>query len=1195
MRIKVKQFFTSAFAATFIASNVIAPGGGAIVAQAVEQSSLQASAAAQISEGASLVGKFPIGAVLRSDSFPGLSISYNGQTTYTVSKGKNKLSLAVTVTDEKLAKDSVSYLNKIFGPVNIQLKKGVTSFPSCSLNGVFTSEYEGLVKAGKDENLSKFLNAFIEQARKEDSERALYARFYEAVIEAQKDQAGKVENNAEYTLTGIASNSIEADTKEVESENTTEEQDEKKLFTRTILIYLDGTNLETGSAYGTKNILDMLRANIPDNVKVIVVAGGTKTWHMNDKKTYYDYASNLLYPEVDQNKFTPQQKKAVDEKTEELLGKYSTDIKGLQTYEVVNKGGNNSLKLLKTYENQYIVDKDFFISAIDYTTSFAPAEKYDLVIWDHGGGPGGYGDDEFLAEYLEKHPEQKNTIENTVSLKRIKEILEGTAHVKNGGKFDFIGFDACQMGNYEVASTIAPYADFYIGSEENVPGIGWNYSAFFNALGTDPMVSTQDFGNTIVNSFIDQFKNGNSTLSLMDLSKMETLDKKVSEFAFCLMQEADTRYYDIIASVGPKSHFGTREGFGSTNLLDLKRLVSLFTDENKEYSPELVNASNAVIAAIDDCVLANKYKETGVNNGGISIYYPIQAYYERPAEKGMRYYNNKAAELLRIYEENIINKEYKLTAAKLAVRNLAGRRLSIFWDQKENPTVEQLFKDYIDKDKDDKYIVNASGVDRENPDDPIVKTIQKMIDDRISADKVTITMPERKNNDKYGDYNGTAVVKVDNIDPLVAGDKLDVKVYLNIGEGDDTHFVSVGNKNGYSGGKVIQDDGSVTYEALAFDQLWYSLNGQIVSMYVTQVLDDGNFIGYIPFGNWTSEETASGIDAGDKTRTAYMVDQAGKNNLSSIRMYVQSSHAKNEKGEEEWKYTPIRYNDFVEGEEKHSHDMSELDDTYLEILGGADDFYSINETPNTYSLGTVYVEKGKDLSVDCLYAKDLYAEYYLNDVFGDEYYLATDNLNPKGSTEKKGLEEFYDYIPDNECDNAMTWKDSQKEAEKVLKQAVKNVQAERDKANEKTENKIDQVKEEPSGEVAASEEKTGFDTEEAKTAGSETVVEVADIEKEAAVDTIKAEEVSDTAQTDETADTKMEDDTEDAGQEEKTEDTKQEESITDIGAIEADEVNDEADTTDAQEEAVEETQKNDDVADENKTNDEAIIPDEEEN
>ena len=1038
MKFRMKQFFTSVLAAVLVATNVVAPGGPSIVVKAVEQSTLSLSVTgANDGKETTLVGTFPVGAILRSDSFGGLRVLYNGKDSYTISRGSNKVALTISVIDEKLASGSLQYLYKLFGPVNVQVKKGSAYTISCILNGIGSAEYENLVLSAKDESLSIFLKPFIEQAKKEDKERALYARFYESIVEAQRAQNEEIRNNAQ-TESGDGNSDSE------DSDKADDKSDE--LYTRTILIYLDGTNLETDSGYGTKNLLDMLRARIPENVKVIVVAGGTKTWHMNDKNTYFEYAANLLYPNADQSKLSAQQKKAVEDKAAEFMNKYGVDIKGLQTYEVVSYDGVNSLKLLKTYENQYMVDKDFFISAIDYTTEFAPAEKYDLVIWDHGGGPGGYGDDEFLADYLKKNPELEKTIENTVSLKRIREILAGTSIVKNGGKFDFIGFDACQMGNYEVASTVAPYADYYIGSEENEPGIGWDYNVFFNTLGANPMVSTKDLGSAIVDGFIGQFKDGNSTLSMLDLSKMEELDKKVAKFAFCLMKEADSRYYDIIASVGPKSHFATREGYGSSNLLDLKRLVSLFTDENKGYSDELVYASNEVIASLEDCVLVNKYKETYLQNGGMSIYYPIRAYYERPAKiEGLYYYNNKAQEMLKIYAENGINEEYRLAAAKLAVRNLAGLKLVNFWNQSADPTVKDLFTDYINKDEDDRYVATASGIDINNPDDPIVKSIGEIIKDRLSADKVTVVLPDRKGNGEYTDYDGDATVIIRGSNSLAVGDRMDIKISLNVGTYNQPQYVSVGNKNGYSGEKEVGENDEISYKVKAFDQIWYSLNGQIVSLYITDVLDDGNIVGYIPLGNWYTEEAASGIDAGDQTRTEYIIDQATKGYISTIRMYIKSYCTTNDAGEEEWNYEPIRYNDFVDGEEKNSHDMSELTYKYLEILGGADNFYSISESPDVYSLGTVYVNNSSELDIQTIYAEGLFADYYLNDIYGNEYVVSSSSLNNEGETGKKGLEDFYDYIPSDSEADALTWEKSQQEAEKVRQEAIKCVEEERKK------------------------------------------------------------------------------------------------------------------------------------------------------
>lgn len=1048
MKFRMKQFFTSVLAAVLVATNVVAPGGPSIVAKAVEQSTPGLTVNGTNDEKkVTLVGTFPVGAILRSDSFVGLRVLYNGKDSYTISRGSNKVALTISVIDEKLASGSLQYLYKLFGPVNVQVKKGSAYNISCILNGIGSAEYENLVLSTKDESLSIFLKPFIEQAKKEDKERALYARFYESIVEAQRAQNEEIRNNAQ-TESGDGNSDSE------DSDKVDDKSDE--LYTRTILIYLDGTNLETDNGYGTKNLLDMLRAKIPENVKVIVVAGGTKTWHMNDPKTYYEYAGNLLYPDIDEDKLTTEQKKEVKEKAAEFKEKYGIDISGLQTYEVVSNNGINSLKLLKTYDNnQYIVDKDFFISAIDFTTDYAPASKYDLVIWDHGGGPGGYGEDEFLRDYLEKHKELQDTIKNTVTLKSISEILAGSSYVKNGGKFDFIGFDACLMGNYEVASTVAPYAEYYIGSEENEPGYGWDYNVFFNTLGANPMVSTIDLGSAIIDGFINQYDKGNSTLSMVDLGKMKNLDEKVAKFAVCLMKEADTRYYDMVASVGTRSHFATKEGYGSSNLLDLRRLATAFTNESKDYSTELVSASNEVIEALDDCILVNKCKETYLQNGGMSIYYPIRAYYERPTEeKGLYYYNDKAQEMLKIYADNGINEEYRLAAAKLAVRNLVGIKLFNFWNQSADPTVKDLFTDLINKNESDRYVATASGIDINNPDDPIVKSIGEIIEDRLSADKVTVVLPDRKGNGEYTDYDGDATVIIKGSNSLAVGDRMDIKISLNVGTYEHPQYVSVGNKNGYSEEKEVGENDEISYKVKAFDQIWYSLNGQIVSLYITDVLDDGNIVGYIPLGNWYTEEAASGIDAGDQTRTEYIIDQATKGNISTIRMYIRSYCTTNDAGEEEWDYEPIRYNDFEDGEEKNSHDMSELKYTYLEILGGADNFYSISESPDVYSLGTVYINKSSELNVQSTYTTGLFADYYLSDVYGNEYVVSSSNLNNEGETVKKGLEDFYDFIPSDFEDDALTWEKSRQEAEKVRQEAIKCVEEERQREASKKESGV---------------------------------------------------------------------------------------------------------------------------------------------
>jgi hypothetical protein len=368
---------------------------------------------------------------------------------------------------------------------------------------------------------------------------------------------------------------------------------------------------------------------------------------------------------------------------------------------------------------------------------------------------------------------------------------------------------------------------------------------------------------------------------------------------------------------------------------------------------------------------------------------------------------------------------------------------------------------------------------------------------------VTVVLPDRKNNDQYENYEGDATVIIKGSNSLAVGDRMDIKITLNVGTDEQPQWVSVGNKNGYSEEKEVGENDEISYKVKAFDQIWYSLNGQIVSLYITDVLDDGNIVGYIPLGNWYTEEAASGIDAGDQTRTEYIIDQATKGYISTIRMYIRSYCTTNDAGEKEWNYEPIRYNDFEDGEEKNSHDMSELKYTYLEILGGADNFYSISESPDVYSLGTVYINKSSELDVQSTYTRGLYADYCLSDVYGNEYIVSASSLNNEGETGKKGLEDFYDYIPSDAYDSALTWEKSRQEAEKVRQEAIKCVEEERQReaskkesgvVNAQLDNKSVEVEDEPvadkQGTSVISDAETAEGTEDAKKVGDESTSDI---------------------------------------------------------------------------------------------------------
>ena len=112
-----------------------------------------------------------------------------------------------------------------------------------------------------------------------------------------------------------------------------------------------------------------------------------------------------------------------------------------------------------------------------------PADRYALSIWDHGGGWTGIGPDE-----TDGH--------DVLDLADITSGLEQGLAAAGVERLDLLGFDACLMATYEVASALAPYADHLLASEELEPGHGWDYRSL-QVLADDPSTDAATLGSDV--------------------------------------------------------------------------------------------------------------------------------------------------------------------------------------------------------------------------------------------------------------------------------------------------------------------------------------------------------------------------------------------------------------------------------------------------------------------------------------------------------------------------------------------------------------------------------------------------------------------------------------------------------------------------------------------------------------------------
>ena len=326
--------------------------------------------------------------------------------------------------------------------------------------------------------------------------------------------------------------------------------------TITIMIFMCGTDLESRSGMATNDLREMASATLNENINIIIYTGGCKAWKVNG-------ISNKVN----------------------------------QIYRINN---GNLEQLVADDGNKAMTDPATLTSFIQYCNQNFPANRNELILWDHGGGSlTGYGYDE------------KNAGSGSMDLSELNKAL------KNAGvQFDFIGFDACLMATYETAIMCSNYADYLIASEETEPGIGWYYTPWLNELSKNTSMPTLEIGKNIVDGFVDECarKCGGqkTTLSVIDLSELsQTVPPKMTEFSSDTV-ELIKKDYKVVS----EARVGTRE-FATSSKIDQIDLVNLTQRIGSEDAKAL---QDALLSAVK----YNRTSSSMSNAYGLSIYFPYR-------------------------------------------------------------------------------------------------------------------------------------------------------------------------------------------------------------------------------------------------------------------------------------------------------------------------------------------------------------------------------------------------------------------------------------------------------------------------------------------------------------------------------------------------------------------------------------------
>lgn len=275
------------------------------------------------------------------------------------------------------------------------------------------------------------------------------------------------------------------------------------------------------------------------------------------------------------------------------------------------------------------------IKALAWAATQFPSDYLLVDLWNHGSGPlnrdmlihRGICYDDTTGHYL-----------TDIDCKNAFDVLVN--QYRAGKKIDIIAFDACLMANLEVAYTFMPYAHYMVGSQQTVPGSGFNYADVLSLFEKNiPNPAAVSSG--MVSSFDNYYKrysNISYTLSAINLDKINlctTTTNTIATILFNLLNadQNDTVKKVIATCINPSicAHFDEYTYIDLYSFYaNLYVRVNALKISSKD-ALQLQTALRQAMSALSAAVFANVQSPDLPKTHGLSIYFADSYYGIEPS------------------------------------------------------------------------------------------------------------------------------------------------------------------------------------------------------------------------------------------------------------------------------------------------------------------------------------------------------------------------------------------------------------------------------------------------------------------------------------------------------------------------------------------------------------------------------------
>jgi hypothetical protein len=307
-------------------------------------------------------------------------------------------------------------------------------------------------------------------------------------------------------------------------------------------------------------------------------------------------------------------------------------------------------------------DPQALLDFITWAYQRYPAERYGLVLWNHGSG---WKDDDIYRtaeqRYVMDHITRgqvrgfasgkssralfsttlERLIDDAVETERailfddssadfldnieLRTVLQNVVqHI--GQPLDLLGFDACLMNMLEVHYQIRDLCHVIVGSQENEPGDGWPYDAILSRLVDIPAMTPQDLGKTIVDAYVGFYRTHHPGLSVTQsailLANLEAVAERLDKLAKALKNTlTDRGTLGLLFSV-----LRAAQSFSDRDYVDLIHFCQLLAknDVNGDIGKAAQKVVNELLGEASAVVAEGHHGSNVANAHGLSIYLPVR-------------------------------------------------------------------------------------------------------------------------------------------------------------------------------------------------------------------------------------------------------------------------------------------------------------------------------------------------------------------------------------------------------------------------------------------------------------------------------------------------------------------------------------------------------------------------------------------